>query len=178
MTSSVLASTGQIAADKTKSHFGEKILAVEICPTDVILKISTDSWKPVHAFLKSEGYDFFVSLAAVDWLKENQMWVVSHLYDSRNRRRISVKTEVPRDGASLESLTDMWPAANWHERECYDLSGVTFSGHPNLRRILCPDDWEGHALRKDYKAPDFYHGIQNNVNLIDLNNRPPLPEIV
>ena len=84
----------------------------------------------------------------------------------------------PRGDAKVDSLAPLWSGANWHERECFDLSGVTFTGHPDLRRILCAPDWEGHALRKDYKAPDYYHGIQNNVNLIDLDHRPPIPEIV
>ena len=173
-----LASTGQQTADQAKLKFGDKIIEVQTCPTDIILKITPPAWKEVHAFLKSEGYDMFASVAAVDWIKEGVMWVVSHVYDTKKKRRISVKTEVPRDGAKLESLASLWQGANWHERECFDLSGVTFTGHPDLRRILCPDDWEGHALRKDYKAPDYYHGIQNNVNLIDLDNRPPLPETV
>lgn len=175
---SALAASGQAAADLAKSKFGDKILAIETSPTDVLLKVTADGWLDVHAFLKSGGFDMFISMSAVDWLKEGLMWVVTHLYDTKNRRRISVKTAVPRDAARLDSLAPIWRGANWHERECFDLSGVAFSGHPDLRRILCPADWEGHALRKDYKAPDYYHGIQNNVNLIDLNNRPPLPETV
>lgn len=175
---SALATSGQPAADLAKSKFGDRVIEIQTGPTDVILKIKSDSWKEIHVFLKSQGFDTFLSISAVDWIKEGLMWVVTHISDSKNRRRISVKTELPRDAVRLESLTSLWSAANWHERECYDLSGVTFAGHPDLRRILCPDDWEGHALRKDYKAPDYYHGIQNNVNLIDLDKRPPLPEIV
>lgn len=175
---SVLAASGQPTADLAKSKFADKILAVEICPSDVILKVTPVAWKEVHQFLKADGYNLFVSLSAVDWIKEGVMWVVTHLYDTKKKRRIAVKTEVPRLDAKVESLAEFWAGANWHERECYDLSGVTFPGHPDLRRILCPDDWEGHALRKDYKAPDYYHGIQNNVNLIDLDHRPPIPEIV
>ena len=175
---SVLATTGQETADRAKTKFGAKILEIQACPTDVILKIGPADWKEIHSFLKNDGYDLFVSIAAVDWIKEGNMWIVSHLLDTHQRRRISVKTEVPRAVALVESVAHLWQGANWHERECYDLSGVTFTGHPDLRRILCPDDWEGHALRKDYKAPDYYHGIQNNVNLIDLDNRPPIPEIV
>lgn len=175
---SALATTGQQTADAAKSKFGDKILAIEMCPSDVILKISPAAWREVHAFLKDEGFDLFVSVSAVDWIKENIFWVVSHVFDTMKKRRISVKTELPRANPEIASLAHLYSAANWHERECFDLSGVTFSGHPNLRRILCPDDWEGHALRKDYKAPDYYHGVQNNVNLIDLDHRPPIPESI
>jgi NADH-quinone oxidoreductase subunit C len=59
----------------------------------------------------------------------------------------------------IPSVADIWSAADWHEREAYDLMGVTFTGHPDPRRILCPDDWEGHPLRKDYEFPLEYHGI-------------------
>jgi NADH-quinone oxidoreductase subunit C len=72
---------------------------------------------------------------------------------------IAVRVRVPRDGGHLPSVADVWPAADWHEREVYDMLGVTFEGHPGLRRILCPDDWEGHPLRKDYEFPKEYHGI-------------------
>jgi NADH-quinone oxidoreductase subunit C len=62
-----------------------------------------------------------------------------------------LKTRVPREDARIESVTSLWPGAEWHEREVYDLFGIVFEGHPDLRRILLPDDWEGHPLRKDYR---------------------------
>ncbi len=175
---STLAATGQSIAGRAKSQFGEKILAVEQSPSDVVLKVDPTVWRAVHQFLKDDGFDLLHSVSAVDWIKDGRCWVVTHLFDTKHLMRISVKTEVPRDAARVDSLAPLWSAANWHERECFDLSGVTFDGHPDLRRILCPDDWVGHALRKDYKAPDHYHGIVNNVNLIDLDNRQPLPDTV
>ncbi len=72
---------------------------------------------------------------------------------------IAIRVRVPREGGHVPSVADVWPTANWHEREAFDLLGVTFDGHPDLRRILCPDDWVGHPLRKDYEFPKEYEGI-------------------
>jgi len=72
---------------------------------------------------------------------------------------LAVRLRVPRDGGHLPSVADIWPAADWHEREVFDLFGVIFDGHPDPRRILCPDDWVGHPLRKDYEHPLEYHSI-------------------
>lgn len=72
---------------------------------------------------------------------------------------IAIKVRVERDHPSIPSVADVWPAANWHEREAFDLFGIVFERHPDLRRILCCDDWVGHPLRKDYEFPLEYHGI-------------------
>jgi NADH-quinone oxidoreductase subunit C len=71
----------------------------------------------------------------------------------------AVRVETDRKAPSIPSVSSVWPAADWHEREAYDLMGIDFAGHPDQRRILCPDDWEGHPLRKDYDFPLEYHGI-------------------
>jgi NADH-quinone oxidoreductase subunit C len=68
----------------------------------------------------------------------------------RHRHMIRIKAEVPEDDCKIDTVTDLWKGANWHERECFDLFGIVFTGHPDLRRILLPEDWEGHPLRKDY----------------------------
>ncbi len=76
-----------------------------------------------------------------------------------NAGTIALRVRVPRDGGHVQTVSDIWPAADWHEREAYDLVGVTFDGHPDLRRILCPDDWDGHPLRKDYVFPKEFDGF-------------------
>jgi NADH-quinone oxidoreductase subunit C len=93
--------------------------------------------------------------------------VVYHLWSIPNKTSLVLKVMLPRwnDGVEGEipevpSVASVWSTADWHERECYDLGGVRFIGHPNMRRILCPEDWEGHPLRKDYEMPLEYHGIR------------------
>ena len=74
--------------------------------------------------------------------------------------KLAVKVKCARDGGSIPSVACVWHTANWHEREAYDMFGMLFTGHPELKRILCPDDWVGYPLRKDYKVQDQYHGIK------------------
>ena len=86
-----------------------------------------------------------------------------------------IKVFCPRDNPSVPSVADLWPAADWHEREAYDMFGIVFDGHPDLRRILCADDWEGFPLRKDYVFPREYHGIPASVEL-DWQQQPDYPK--
>ena len=91
--------------------------------------------------------------------KGAELIVVYHLYSMKYDHKCTVQCAVPKEDAHLPTVSDLWPAADWHEREAYDMYGVIFEGHHDHRRILCPDDWEGHPLRKDYKAPESYHDI-------------------
>lgn len=98
----------------------------------------------------SLGFDYLRCISAVDWVDDGRIEVVYHLYSMAHGHCIVVKVSVPRDNPRLPSVSGIWAAADWFEREAYDLMGVVFEGHPNLRRILLPQDWEGHPLRKDY----------------------------
>lgn len=93
--------------------------------------------------------NYLSCLSAVDW-KEEGFEVVYHILELGTQRRIVMRARVPREQPSLPSVTPIWPTANWHEREAWDLMGVRFEGHPDLRRILLREDWVGHPLRKDY----------------------------
>ena len=108
----------------------------------------------VGAFLKETPgcqFDYLSDLTAVDWpaRADKRFDVVACLYSTKLRHRLRVKARAA-DGEAVPSVTGVWPAANWLEREVYDMFGVTFAGHPNLRRILMPLDWQGHPQRKDY----------------------------
>jgi NADH-quinone oxidoreductase subunit C len=100
-------------------------------------------------------------ITGVDWPKRNLIEVVYHLFSYRHRHGIVLKVEADRAKPIVPSVEGVWKTANWMERECYDLLGVEFAGHPDLRRILLPDDWEGYPLRKDYQEHGGYHGISN-----------------
>jgi len=93
--------------------------------------------------------------------------VLYHLSSMIHRHRLMIRVVLPRwkDGAQgslpeVPTVSHLWRTADWHEREGYDLMGVYFTGHADLRRILCPEDWAGHPLRKDYQMPEEYHGIR------------------
>jgi NADH-quinone oxidoreductase subunit C len=96
---------------------------------------------------------------AVDWPKEEKIQLVYHLYSYTCKHQIVLKIDLPRDNPKIGSVEDIWKVANWFEREIFDLFGVIFEGHSDLRRILLPEDWEGYPLRKDYIEQEEYDGI-------------------
>jgi NADH-quinone oxidoreductase subunit C len=121
--------------------------------------VSPESWKAAAQYLRHDpalDFDLFVDLCGVDYPDRlPRMEVVLHLYSVSKKHRVRLKTRVgdaEMEGAELDSLTSIWDAANWLEREVYDMSGVTFRGHPDLRRILMYPEFQGHPLRKDYPA--------------------------
>ena len=87
--------------------------------------------------------------------------VIYHLHSQTHDRKLALKVKLDRADPRVPTVEPVWRMADWYERECYDLLGVVFEGHPDLRRILLPFDWEGHPLRKDYVAPETYRGITN-----------------
>ena len=100
--------------------------------------------------------NFLSDLTCVDWYpNEPRFEVVYHLLSHANKERLRLKVKLPASDPSLESITSVWPGANFFEREVYDLFGVRFHGHPDLRRLLMPENWEGHPLRKDYPVEGY-----------------------
>jgi NADH-quinone oxidoreductase subunit C len=100
------------------------------------------------------GLHYLSFVSAIDRPDAGEFEVLYHLYSLETRDELALKVRVPRDAPTLPSVTGIWDGANWHEREAYDLFGIVFEGHPNLRRIMMTDDWVGHPLRKDYVYED------------------------
>lgn len=131
---------------------------------DPWLVIETSKIREVCRYLRDDPdllFDSLMCLSGVDRLKENVLQVVYHLHSIRHKHKITLKVEAPRDDPVVPSVEPVWRFADWHEREAFDLLGIVFEGHPDLRRILLPFDWEGHPLRKDYVYPETYRGITN-----------------
>lgn len=146
--------------EKIAGQFGE---AVEVCPATgdaFVLVRQADRLRDVCGFVKDEPelrFDFPACLCGVD--DGTSMWVVYHLFSVALKHTLVLKVKIDRVSPSVASVVDIWPGMGWHERETFDMYGIRFEGHPNLRRILLPDDWEGYPLRKDYKYPDMYRDI-------------------
>ena len=112
---------------------------------------------------RTEGlyFDLLSCLTGIDNGPEaNTMEVAYNLCSIPYEHQLMVKVSISRDEPVLPTVSDIWRTAEWHERETFDLLGIRFDGHPDLRRILLPADWEGHPLRKDYKEQEYYHGIR------------------
>ena len=101
---------------------------------------------------KETQFDYLADITAIDW--QDRIEVVYQLTALSTNTRIALRINLDRNKPELDSITSVWKGANYQEREVYDLMGVVFKGHPDLRRILLPEDWEGHPLRKDYVIPD------------------------
>ena len=104
-------------------------------------------------------FEVLSDLTALDLPKDNKLQVVYHLYSYSRRHQIVLKVDLPREEPRLSTMEGVWKAANWFEREVFDLFGVMFEGHSDLRRIMLPEDWVGHPLRKDYVEQEEYDGI-------------------
>ena len=150
--------------DRLKARFGDDVGPLSEPKIDAFAVVTRERIVEVCTFLKDEPgleLDFLEDLTAIDWPKNNQIEVVYHLLSYRHRHSIVLKVQLDRAAPSIATVEGVWKTANWFEREVYDLFGVTFVGHPDLRRIMLPDDWIGHPLRKDYQETGGYHGFSN-----------------
>lgn len=141
--------------EEIKERFKEKLLALE--DKDCLeVTVSRENFLDLIVFLREKGFNHLIDLCGVDYLnykplkKSERFEVVYHIFNIQDKILIRLKVPLPEEDLWQYSLVSYWKTADWFERECYDMFGIRFKGHPDLRRLLMPEDWEGYPLRKDY----------------------------
>ncbi len=168
--------TPQEIAERLVAQFGAKIHDSIVDDLHPRVHIAASAWLEVAKFLKTDPelqFDWLACLTGVDYVADDQFAVVVDLTSTVYGHRFAVKIIIPRSEPVVPSVAGIWSAANWHEREAYDLFGIEFANHPDPRRILMMDDWQGFPLRKDYVFPRQVHGIPGSVEL-DWQQKPEL----
>ncbi len=167
--------------DRLKKKFGDLVVSANTTNVDPWLEVKPEGLVQICEYLKTDPecqFNFLNCITVVDYFEpdpkkaakagwEPHLEVVYHLSSVTKKHSLVLKVMLPRwkDGVvgqipDVPSVAGVWRTADWHERETFDLSGVNFVGHPDLRRILCPEDWVGYPLRKDYEMPLEYHGMR------------------
>ena len=148
-----------------KEKFSDKILENSETKFDPFILVQPAAVEEIAEFLRDDDKLKFETLHSVSGVDmKDKLFVVYHLFSFIHKHKLVMKVQLPVENPSVPTV---WRTADWHERELFDMFGVHFENHPDLKRILCPDDWEGFPLRKDYKAADSYRGmkIERNVKL-------------
>ena len=173
--------TAQDIASVLEQKFDGKITGRNLEALDPWVSVDGSALAEVAQFCRDDErlrFDSLQCISGVDYLEPDpkkvkkagfdpHLEVLYNLYSFKHKHKIVLKVilqrwkgDQPGEIPDVPSVARVWPTADWHEREVFDLSGVNFVGHPQLTRILCPEDWVGHPLRKDYEFPDEYHGIR------------------
>ena len=148
--------------ERLAAKFGERIGALAPANKDAFVLVPAADVLEICRFLKEDpelSFDCLMNLSTVDWPKKNQIELVYHLWSYARQHAFILKAQLDRARPEVASVEPVWKSADWLEREQYDLMGVQFAGHPYLRRIMMPDDWVGHPLRKDYAEQPQWHNI-------------------
>lgn len=155
-------------AKKLQDHFADAITEARPESKHPRVHVAASHWRAIAEVLRHDPelqFDWLSCLTAVDYVADHELCAVYDLRSSVHGHLFAVKVFVHRDEPHIPSVADLWNAADWHEREAFDMMGIIFDGHPDMRRILLPEDWEGYPLRKDYVFPHEYHGIPGTYEL-------------
>jgi NADH-quinone oxidoreductase subunit C len=145
-------------AARVKDRFPYAVLDVNAGDRIPFVRVEADAVARVARFLREDGelaFDFLMYVGAVDYPAQDKITLVYHYFSYRYEHELMVKADVPRAGGVTRSIAHIYAAANWLEREIYDLFGVTFEGHPKLTRLLTPEGFEGHPMLKDFTSDDY-----------------------
>lgn len=141
------AAIAALRAMAVRVKYDRKELTVMVAASDIV---------PAARAVQVAGYNFFEDCTAADWYPSEPRFQVSyHIVSHSMKQRIRLAVMLSGDDPSVDSITSVWPSANFYEREVFDLFGIRFAGHPNLTRIMMPTDWKGHPLRKDYPVEGY-----------------------
>lgn len=148
----------QAIVEKLEAKFSSAVLGVVEHRGETTVTMAKERIVDICTFMRDEcGYNLLTDLCGVDYLGQApRFMVVYNMFNITTKNRFRIKVPVEEQDARVDTVSGVWGTANWHERECWDLMGISFNNHPDLRRILMPADWEGHPLRKDYpvQGPD------------------------
>ncbi|HWO71046.1 MAG TPA: NADH-quinone oxidoreductase subunit C [Actinomycetota bacterium] len=140
--------------ERLRARFGDDIRTAQEVHGHPVVTVSRDRYVEVARFLRDDpdlAFDFFDFLGAVDYRPKGRGFeVVTHLFSTRHGHNVRLKVECDPEDPRCPTLTEVWPGANWHEREAWELFGIVFEGHPHLVKLLLPEQFEGHPLRKDF----------------------------
>ena len=147
-----------LLVQKLQNNFRESVLETNVFKGEVTHVVRKEALRAICNFLKSDPelrMNYLVDVLGVDYYPNVPRFeVVYHLYSVSRRHRVRLKVRV-NEGEAVPTVADIWSAADWPEREAYDMFGIVFEGHPNLKRIYLSEDWEGHPMRKDYPLRGF-----------------------
>ena len=132
-------------------QFGEGVKASEVKGVEARMDVHREKSYEILAALKGMGFDYLNCVGSVDRIASGELEAVYCLSSLNDPTKALVRVRAPREDPVIQSVVPLWSSANWDEREAYDLMGIRFDGHPDLRRILTSEDWAGHPLRKDYQ---------------------------
>ena len=150
---------------KLQEKFGDPVIDLTDGENlEPFIRIAAEAIGEVALYLRDDeamGFESLMCLSGVDY--PDHLSVVYHLFSTTKRHKVVLKVEVGREDPHVPTVEHVWKVANWHEREAYDMFGIVFDGHSDLTRILCPDDWEGFPLRKDYEVQETYRDMKVEV---------------
>ena len=150
---------------KLQEKFGDRVIDLTDGENlEPFIRIAAEAIGEVALYLRDDeamGFESLMCLSGVDY--PDHLSVVYHLFSTTKRHKVVLKVEVGREDPHVPTVEHVWKVANWHEREAYDMFGIVFDGHSDLTRILCPDDWEGFPLRKDYQVQETYRDMKVEV---------------
>lgn len=160
---------------KLQRELGESVLSVEAFRGQTSVTLDREAIVNACQILRDDpdlDFNFLAALTAVDyWPSEPRFKIVYQLYSLANKEFIGLRVQLSNESPEVSTIESIYPNANWHEREVFDMFGVTFKDHSDQRRIIMPYDWEGHPLRKDY--PLGYEEVQFTFNFDEIDKRKP-----